>query len=73
MKKSTSGKPYVKPSGRPTFTFHKQDTIVEVFETMTNVEIFQRSSTSQEQRMVMTPSAFDNFYNTLKSNGFAVQ
>ena len=73
MKKSTSGKPYIKPAGRPTFTFQKLDTVVEVYETMTHVEVFQRVGKGEEQRAVMTPSAFDNFYNLLKNNGFAAQ
>ena len=69
----TSGKPYTKPSGKPTFKFvNKVGIVIEAFETMSNVEIFQ-SANGHEQRMVMKPSDFDNFYNRLLSNGFALQ
>ena len=72
--KTSSGKPYVKPSGRPTFTFSNKDgsVLVEAFETFSNVEIYQQSK-GHEQRMVMQPSDFDNFYNRLLSSGFALQ
>lgn len=70
----TSGKPYVKPSGRPTFTFSNKDgsVVVQAFETFNNVEIFQQAN-NHEQRMVMRPSDFDNFYNRLLSSGFVLQ
>lgn len=70
----TSGKPYVKPSGRPTFAFSNKDgsVTVEAFETFSTVEIYQQSK-GHEQRMVMQPSDFDNFYNRLLSSGFVLQ
>lgn len=70
--KSNSGKPYVKPLGKPTFVFQKDDVLVEAFETFNNVEIYQTNN-GHQQRMVMKPSDFDNFYSRLLSSGFVRQ
>jgi hypothetical protein len=73
MSKSTSGKPYIKPSGRPTFAFNLNGTVIEAFENMTGVEVFQKSADGHEQRVLMTPSNFTNFHNMLTSAGFVLQ
>ena len=71
--KTSSGKPYNKPSGKPTFCFVSTSGVtIQAFESMSQVEIFQAAN-GHEQRMVMKPSDFDNFYNRLLSNGFTLQ
>jgi hypothetical protein len=67
------GKPYNKPNRQPTFRFlnTKTSTTVEAFETWQQVEVYQTRK-DNEQRVVMTNSQFDNFYNTLLNNGFAL-
>lgn len=72
MKKGNSGKPYIKPSGNPTFKLDKEGVLIEVFETRSLVEIFQTMN-GHEQRMTMKPSEFDNFYSRLLSSGFVLQ
>lgn len=68
-----SGKPYIKPSGQPTFKFtNNAGTIINVYETSVAVEVFQESN-NHTQRQVMTPMDFDNFYSLLVSNGFVLQ
>lgn len=72
MKKGNSGKPYTKPSITPALKMIKDNVIIEVFETYSLVEIYQRMN-GHEQRMTMTPSDFDNFYNRLLQSGFVIQ
>jgi hypothetical protein len=70
-KNKAYGKPYTKPISNPTFRFLSmaRDTVVEAYETVHNVEVYQIQN-GKEQRIVMPPSQFDNFYNLLLNNGF---
>lgn len=70
--KTSSGKPYVKPTTRPTFKFSNGQILVEAFETYHNVEVYQINN-GHEQRIVMSSGDFDNFYNRLLSCGFSKQ
>ena len=72
--KSTSGKPYIKPSGQPTFRMVSADrsVLIEAFETAMAVEVFQKTK-EHEQRTVMKPNDFTNFHSMLINSGFVVQ
>lgn len=70
-KTKSQTKTYAKPNRKPTFKFLNQatSTVIEAWETMHSVEVFQTQS-GREQRVVMPNSQFDNFYNTILNNGF---
>ena len=70
-KKSSSGVPYVMPSGKPTYNFVKDAINIKVYYNSKLVEIFQTAS-GHTQRMTMNHNDYENFENRLKNNGFKV-
>lgn len=70
--KSNSGKPYTKPTGKPTFTFIKDNVTIEVYETPTLVELYQQMN-GQTQRLTMIPNDYTNFHNRLLLGNFVLQ
>lgn len=69
-KKSSSGVPYVKPAGKPTYKFSKNGIIIEVFYNAFKVVEIYQTSNGHTQRMTMNHNDYENFENRLKSNGF---
>ena len=69
-KKSSSGCPYVRPSGPPDYTFIKDNTTIEVFYKYGRpVEIFQTMD-GHTQRSTLNYSDYENFENRIKKYGF---
>mgnify|MGYP006280346223 CR=1 FL=1 len=69
-KKSSSGIPYIKPFGKPSYSFSKEGTVVDVYYASSKpVEVYQTMN-GHTQRVTMSRNDYENFENRLKSNGF---
>lgn len=69
--KSSSGRPYSVPTNKPSYTFVKDKTKIDVYYNQYNVELFQFNNGSF-QRLNVSHNDYENFEARLKENGFQI-
>jgi hypothetical protein len=70
-KKSSSGCAYTMPMGKPYRSFTNGKTLIKVFYSMHNAEVYQVTE-NHTQRVVISHCEYDNFESRILTNGFKV-